>query len=491
MAIQTQKIRELNTVSEVPSGSKLLLTPDNGLYARATVPSIVGSVMETGDFNINSTTNKVELKERTFTGTTAEWNALTVAEKAKYLIVNLTDDSSGGGGNNNAEIADIVNVYGAKNLIPYPCNSGSRTNNGITFTDNGDGTVTANGTATADVSYNISQRYGVSGGLFSLKNGNYLLSGCEGGSNTTFFIQAGVTKNNVFSLLNKNYDGDTAITVDGDDNSNDSANIAVQIVVRSGQTLTNKVFKPMIRLASIQDNTWVPYAKTNKKLTDDNNELQTVLTSKADKSTLMVVDPTAGSGLITFGVDANGNYGYKKVGADTVTPFKSGDNKVKSFSCAGISNSGSSTTNLREFMLSDKNTYIKLWANSAKERITLYTYDNDGNKTIVYDNVELTRAENLNILNQYAPECFEFELGNGSNYFVISLKIIKSFKYGTSQSGNLNQYCLSDDLINTANVGNYLGNYSSGWWYISTGEPSLQFNSSTPYVGFVFNYLPL
>lgn len=39
---------------------------------------------------------------------------------------------------------------------------------------------------------------------------------------------------------------------------------------------------------------------------------------------LTVIDPTAGEGLITFGVDANGNYGYKKVGADTVTPFLTG-----------------------------------------------------------------------------------------------------------------------------------------------------------------------
>lgn len=39
---------------------------------------------------------------------------------------------------------------------------------------------------------------------------------------------------------------------------------------------------------------------------------------------MTVVDPSAGAGLITFGVDANGNYGYKKVGADTVTPFKTG-----------------------------------------------------------------------------------------------------------------------------------------------------------------------
>ena len=29
-------------------------------------------------------------------------------------------------------------------------------------------------------------------------------------------------------------------------------------------------------------------------------------------------------GGVRFGVDANGNYGYKKVGADTVIPFKRG-----------------------------------------------------------------------------------------------------------------------------------------------------------------------
>lgn len=40
---------------------------------------------------------------------------------------------------------------------------------------------------------------------------------------------------------------------------------------------------------------------------------------------LTVVDPSAGQGMIQFGVDAQGNYGYKKVGADTVIPFKSGE----------------------------------------------------------------------------------------------------------------------------------------------------------------------
>lgn len=40
-----------------------------------------------------------------------------------------------------------------KNLIPYPYNNTSKTENGITFTDNGDGSVTANGTATANTRF--------------------------------------------------------------------------------------------------------------------------------------------------------------------------------------------------------------------------------------------------------------------------------------------------------------------------------------------------
>ena len=50
------------------------------------------------------------------------------------------------------------------------------------------------------------------------------------------------------------------------------------------------------------------------------------------RTALTVNDPTEGNGVITFGVDANGNYGYKKVGADTVTPFSNNDSEVHSLS---------------------------------------------------------------------------------------------------------------------------------------------------------------
>ena len=46
-----------------------------------------------------------------------------------------------------------LNIYGGKNLIPYPYVNTTMTKNGITFTDNGDGTITVDGTATADTRF--------------------------------------------------------------------------------------------------------------------------------------------------------------------------------------------------------------------------------------------------------------------------------------------------------------------------------------------------
>lgn len=48
-------------------------------------------------------------------------------------------------------------VNSSKNLLPYPYNESTKTVNGITFTDNGDGSVTVSGTATEYVAFNFVQ----------------------------------------------------------------------------------------------------------------------------------------------------------------------------------------------------------------------------------------------------------------------------------------------------------------------------------------------
>jgi len=79
----------------------------------------------TRDFVYDEETGDLELAQPIFTGTSAEWNALTAQQKAEYAQVNLTDDITGG----NAIVVDEVAngnlnpvtsnaVYEAINILP-------------------------------------------------------------------------------------------------------------------------------------------------------------------------------------------------------------------------------------------------------------------------------------------------------------------------------------------------------------------------------------
>lgn len=123
-------------------------------------------------------------------------------------------------------------IYGnteqSKNLLKFPYYDGSKTSNGITFTDNGDGTVTANGTATATANFYIQ---GTSTNI-PLGTGTYWLSGCpEGGSELTYYLNA----------ANKNDTGSgIAITPNG------TLPYACTIIIKTGTTVENLVFKPQL-----------------------------------------------------------------------------------------------------------------------------------------------------------------------------------------------------------------------------------------------------
>ena len=121
-----------------------------------------------------------------------------------------------------------------KNLLPYPYLIGSRTEKGITFTVNGDGTITANGTPT---------NYG---GFFTefarvnvKANTTYMLSGCPyvGGGGSVQLYVSGVASA---------YDQGKGITftpsVDGE--------VKVHIAIQNGATANNLVFKPQIEVGT-------------------------------------------------------------------------------------------------------------------------------------------------------------------------------------------------------------------------------------------------
>lgn len=145
-------------------------------------------------------------------------------------------------------------IPGIRNLIPYPHYHTTRTTNGITFTDNGDGTVTANGTATASASYYLADNW-------TLKAGTYTFSGgVDGGSWSGYHIRITKSDNTYVTLYDTN--GKT-FTLSEDDT------IKVLISVGNGVTVDNLTFKPMLELGKLAHD-YMPYhfggAEDSKKL---------------------------------------------------------------------------------------------------------------------------------------------------------------------------------------------------------------------------------
>lgn len=95
-------------------------------------------------------------------------------------------------------------------------------------------------------------------------------------------------------------------------------------ITQDGTLSADEVIIPSVNIASANV-AGVVKVGNRLSVTQDGTLSADNQTSALDNA-LMVTDPIEGEGLITFGVDANGNYGYKKVGADTVTPFKANKN---------------------------------------------------------------------------------------------------------------------------------------------------------------------
>lgn len=119
------------------------------------------------------------------------------------------------------------------NLIPYPYTETTKTVNGITFTDNGDGTITANGTATSQAAFYLLQHSNMQIAQ------DAFLSGCPaGGSYSTYFLEV--------------YNGNTGYKADigrgiliPKDTIRD-----VYIVFKAGVTVENVTFKPQLKIGT-------------------------------------------------------------------------------------------------------------------------------------------------------------------------------------------------------------------------------------------------
>lgn len=166
---------------------------------------------------------------------------LMVDDKLYGLRLTLTTDRPYALGN---EISTMINVDNNKNMLEYPYANSTTTINGITFTDNGDGTITLNGRSTGSISYEILQSD------IELDQGNYVLSI---GTEWPFISYSSVFGYNLSSYESEEVNDKSLSLSIGSNVSLDS----VYLHIASGERVNNVTIYPMLRLSS-KPSVWVP-----------------------------------------------------------------------------------------------------------------------------------------------------------------------------------------------------------------------------------------
>ena len=131
---------------------------------------------------------------------------------------------------NNANDNPVVLKKHNKNLLEFPYFQGTHTDNGINFTVNEDGSITADGEVNANSAFG---EFVLSSNSYWPSDVKFTISGCpEDGSKTSYFI---VTKSGYADI-------GSGVSV----YANELSRVAIRIL--KGTTVSNLVFKPQIEL---------------------------------------------------------------------------------------------------------------------------------------------------------------------------------------------------------------------------------------------------
>lgn len=166
-------------------------------------------------------------------------------------------------GNSIDDIYSVMGQNGAKNLIPYPYYSESGySNQGMTITYDADGVFTINKVAGTATAY-----YRIATLNFLKPSTKYrLVFEVENATSISIFLQKPTTGDYV-TINNKS----SGIFVAEFETTADSqiSSRAIGLSCTASDTETNATVKVMLVYASDTDNTYRPYAKTNRQLTDE------------------------------------------------------------------------------------------------------------------------------------------------------------------------------------------------------------------------------
>lgn len=135
-----------------------------------------------------------------------------------------------------------------QNLITYPYYSKSSTANGITWTVNDDGTVTANGTATKESTFNVVSPFDVRDRKTLELNQKYVLS--DGTSDKakayTQFVRFNASTNTYNYGISSRAGYNTWTASD-----KNLLSYGIRLIVANGATVNNVAFKPMLEIGTV------------------------------------------------------------------------------------------------------------------------------------------------------------------------------------------------------------------------------------------------
>lgn len=192
-----------------------------------------------------------------FEGTEKKWLESLKGDKGdKGELVDLVKEEEGK--NISIESANLpaieVSIEGesqqatrsGKNLLDNT--STTKISNGITFTVNSDKTVNVNGTNDSSANSSlIINRY-------DLSPGTYILNGCpSGGASNTYRLA--IQETGSYSILGSIDIGNGS----GEFTIDTTTNVQIAIFIQKGLTINNLLFKPMLRKATIADDTYEQY----------------------------------------------------------------------------------------------------------------------------------------------------------------------------------------------------------------------------------------
>lgn len=163
---------------------------------------------------------------------------------------------------NETALATQTLGYSKKNMIPYPYMHTTNTNLGITWKDNGDGTIDVSGMATADSYFNLYQGKMFPVGKYKITSGNGLSDSC------CVYMRrvnksTGLREGDAYF----SYQEDAFFEVTKADIEN--YDIFVTAYVKINTSVSNVTLKPMLRRIEITDDSWEPYVQDIKQRFDE------------------------------------------------------------------------------------------------------------------------------------------------------------------------------------------------------------------------------